>query len=76
MKLKNVKVGLRVELKADHPWVTELPKGTTGTILEYDDTPWVRWDVGAHHHLSDGGSADGINRNYAVSLERIRRIKE
>lgn len=35
MKLKNVKVGTRVELKVDHPAEPRsLPAGTTGTILQ------------------------------------------
>lgn len=61
MKLKNVKSGVRVELK--EPCSNRsIPLGATGTIVESDDdTPYVEWD-------QHGG--------YAVYYDRLRRIKE
>ena len=61
MKLKNVKVGQRVELKEPCSNPTILV-GSRGTILEgYDECPFVEWD--------DYGE-------YAVMRERLRELKE
>lgn len=61
MKLKNVKSGVRVELK--EPCSNRsIPVGATGTIVESDDdTPSVEWDQ------------HGV---YAVCCDRLRRIEE
>lgn len=79
MKLKNVKVGTRVELKVDHRIEPKsLPAGTTGTILQdYDDQPYVRWDVAPNSGVfHDAPECDQDYRNHSVSIECIRRIKE
>ena len=61
MKLKNVKAGVRVELKVlcSNP---SIPVGAKGTILEdNDELPFVAWD--------DHGK-------YAVCRSRLRKVKE
>lgn len=45
MKVKNVKRGVRVELKDNQGDNQYLKKGHLGTILEdYDNRPYVEWD--------------------------------
>lgn len=61
MKVKNVKVGQRVELKVSCS-NRSIPVGATGTCLEdYNDCPFVQWD--------DYG-------DYAVDHKRLRKLKE
>ena len=61
MKLKNVKSGVRVELKK--PCSNgNIPVGAKGTIVESNnEIPFVLWD--------DHGM-------YAVCCERLRKVKE
>lgn len=61
MKIKNVKVGQRVELKEPCS-NTAILVGSRGTIVEgYDECPFVEWD--------DYGE-------YAVDHKRLRKLKE
>ena len=61
MKLKNVKEGVRVELK-ERCSNSVIPLGAKGTIVESDDpVPFVMWD--------DYGK-------YAVCHDRLREVKE
>ena len=61
MKLKNVKAGVRVELKVFCS-NSNIPVGAKGTIVEtHDETPFVAWD--------DHGK-------YAVCCSRLRKVKE
>ena len=41
MKVKNIKVGVRVQSKVNS-WGVRI--GDVGTVLEEDDTPYVQWD--------------------------------
>lgn len=41
MKVKNIKVGVRVQSKVDS-WGVRI--GDVGTVLEEDRTPYVQWD--------------------------------
>ena len=41
MKVKNIKVGVRVQSKVNS-WGVHI--GDVGTVLEEDDTPYVQWD--------------------------------
>ena len=41
MKVKNIKVGVRVQSKVDS-WGVRI--GDVGTVLEEDDAPYVQWD--------------------------------
>ena len=41
MKVKNIKVGVRVQSKVDAFGVRV---GDVGTVLEEDDAPYVQWD--------------------------------
>ena len=41
MKVKNIKVGVRVQSKVNS-WGVRI--GDVGTVLEEDDAPYVQWD--------------------------------
>ena len=41
MKVKNIKVGVRVQSKVNS-WGVRI--GDVGTVLEEDDIPYVQWD--------------------------------
>lgn len=41
MKVKNIKVGVRVQSKAN---LFGVRVGDVGTVLEEDDAPYVQWD--------------------------------
>ena len=41
MKVKNIKVGVRVQSKVNS-WGVRI--GDVGTVLEEDDVPYVQWD--------------------------------
>lgn len=73
---EHIAVGAKVRLINNENAHVGLPRGTTGTVLEDSDCPYVRWDVTASGKLHDSGSDDGINRNYAVYLHEIKVIKE
>ena len=71
-----IAVGAKVRLINNDNAAVGLPQGTTGTVLDDSSCPYVRWDVAASGRLHDGGSRDGINRNYAVYLNEIEVIEE
>ncbi len=73
---EHIAVGSKVRLINNENSHVGLPHGTTGTVLEDSDCPYVRWDVTASDRLHDSGSDDGINRNYAVYLHEIKVIEE
>ena len=73
---EHIAVGAKVRLINNDNAIVGLRQGTTGTVLEDDSCPYVRWDVPESNRLHDAGSRDGINRNYAVYLYEIKVIKE
>lgn len=73
MKLKNVKAGLRVQIKTK---VDGVPKDTLGTVTEVlGSQVCVHWDDPV-----DGWSDDATNvptgHGWAVSSEDLRKLKE
>ena len=75
MKLKNVKRGVRVVLKEDSEWQTELKSGATGTIMEdLDDYPRVKWDNFNSGTNGENGMSTQ-NEILAVAIEKLKRIK-
>ena len=75
MKLKNVKRGVRVVLKEDSQWQTELKKGATGTIMEdLDGYPRVKWDNFNSGTNGENGMSTQ-NDIWAVPSKTLKRIK-
>ena len=72
----HIAIGAKVRLINNYNAAVGLPRGTTGTVLEDNSCPYVRWDVPESNRLHAGGSRDGINRNYAVCLGEIEVIEE
>lgn len=77
MKFKDVKEGVRVVLKVDHPDIPDiLPKGTTGSILESGDVlPYVQWDVSANLALHNAGGYVERATCFSVPIKYIKRVK-
>ena len=74
MKVKNVKRGVRVELKVNQSDNQYLKKGHLGTILEdYDDRPYVEWDDFDNGHIS--GSPKKKDSSWAIHVSDIRKVK-
>lgn len=75
MKLKNVKRGVRVVLKEDSEWQTELKSGATGTIMEdLDDYSRVKWDNFNSGTNGENGMSTQ-NEIWAVAIKKLKRIK-
>ena len=75
MKLKNVKRGVRVVLKENSEWQTELKSGATGTIMEdLDDCPRVKWDNFNSGTNGENGMSTQ-NEIWAVAIKKLKRIK-
>ena len=53
MKVKNIKVGVRVQSKVKSFGVRI---GDVGTVLEEDDAPYVQWDRGDANYTSYRGT--------------------
>lgn len=73
MKVKNVKVGLRVQAKSK---IDCVPQGTLGTVTEvFDDTVCVHWD---DHVGGWGCHITGVPSGYgwAVNVEDLRKVGE
>lgn len=69
MKIKNCKVGQRVEAKVD---IECVDAGATGTIIKDRAThPYVSWDVRKEDMYPHGG----YDNVWAVNLDNLRRIK-
>lgn len=71
MKLKNVKVGVRVELKEDY---NHLKAGQVGAIAEDSDAmPYIEWDDYHKTNYALWGAKDG--HCWAVGIEYLRKVK-
>lgn len=70
MKIKNCKVGQRVEAKVGIECVLAGAKGTI--IQDSNNQPYVNWD----DYAVDMYSHDGYSNVWAVRLPLLRRIKE
>ena len=75
MKLKNVKRGVRVELKSPCRTKDTLPVGAKGTILESnEDMPFIEWDNFTDGH--DCCDPTVPKSCWAVGIQYLRRVKE
>ena len=68
MKVKNIKVGVRVQSKVNSFGVRI---GDVGTVLEEDDAPYVQWDRGDANCISYRGTPCTALAHFA-----LRKYKE
>lgn len=73
MKLKNVKIGVRVEAKKAIDG--RILKGAKGTILQSDnEEPFIEWDNFADGHSRYNPTVP--DSSWAVEIQYLRRLKD
>ena len=65
MKVKNIKVGVRVQSKVNS-WGVRI--GDVGTVLEESDTPYVQWDREDANCTDYGGAPCTHSKSLSYSI--------